>query len=29
MKILPWIACPMLYIAIVANHQLFYTSYWC
>ena len=28
MKILPWIALPMLYIGIVANHSLFYTSYW-
>ena len=28
MKILPWIALPMLYIGIVANHSLFYASYW-
>ena len=27
-KILPWIALPMLYIGIVANHSLFYASYW-
>ena len=28
MKILPWIALPMLYIGIVANHSLFYATYW-
>lgn len=28
MKILPWIALPLFYIGIVANHSLFYTSYW-
>lgn len=29
MKILPWIALPMLYIGIVANHNLFYANFWC
>lgn len=28
MRILPWIALPMFYLAVVANHQLFYSSYW-
>lgn len=28
MKILPWFALPMVYIAIVVNHQLFYASFW-